>query len=274
MTTASFGRVEDWRASLRVRWLYRRFRSGPQSGSRNRVSSPRSSVGSGTGAPILRVRWLFHCFRSGPQSGSRNHVSSSRLVKRSMRFSRTALSCCLDPGLCGLLTGERFQRQIVDPVLREQSEPLIKPPPTPPLPAKSSTSALLHQVSPYLLLDPILDVTEASTRHSYAKIVHPSTQDRVDQVHDPLDRLRAVAPEDFLESTQEFGACLHCRHIADPHLPRRVFTRRISNPRKLKLSPLARSTRRVLSRLSSTPSLASSSRSLLYAAFSSHRHRR
>ena len=29
-----------------------------------------------------RVRWLFHCFRSGPQSGSRDHVSSSRLVKR------------------------------------------------------------------------------------------------------------------------------------------------------------------------------------------------
>ena len=35
-------RVEDWRASFRVRWLIRRFRSGPQSGSRCRVSSPRS----------------------------------------------------------------------------------------------------------------------------------------------------------------------------------------------------------------------------------------
>ena len=46
-------RVEDWRASLRVRWLFRRFRSGPQSGSHGHVSSPRSSVGSGTGAPIL-----------------------------------------------------------------------------------------------------------------------------------------------------------------------------------------------------------------------------
>ena len=36
-------RVEDWRASLRVRWLFRRFRSGPQSGSHGHVSSPRSS---------------------------------------------------------------------------------------------------------------------------------------------------------------------------------------------------------------------------------------
>ena len=37
------GRVEDWRASVRVRWLFRRFRSRPQSGSLGRVSSPRSS---------------------------------------------------------------------------------------------------------------------------------------------------------------------------------------------------------------------------------------
>ena len=33
-------RVGGWRASVRVRWLFRRFRSGPQSGSRGRVSSP------------------------------------------------------------------------------------------------------------------------------------------------------------------------------------------------------------------------------------------
>ena len=37
------GRVEDWRASFRVRWLFRRFRVGPQSGSHDCVSSPRSS---------------------------------------------------------------------------------------------------------------------------------------------------------------------------------------------------------------------------------------
>ena len=34
------GRVGGWRASFRVRWLFRRFRSGPQSGSLGRVSSP------------------------------------------------------------------------------------------------------------------------------------------------------------------------------------------------------------------------------------------
>ena len=35
-------RVEDWRASVTVRWLVRRFRTGPQSRSHGRVSSPRS----------------------------------------------------------------------------------------------------------------------------------------------------------------------------------------------------------------------------------------
>ena len=33
-------RVGGWRASFRVRWLFRRFRAGPQSGSRGRVSRP------------------------------------------------------------------------------------------------------------------------------------------------------------------------------------------------------------------------------------------
>jgi len=41
----------------------------------------------------FRFRWLIHDFRHGPQSGYHNHVSSSRLVERSMRFSRTTLSC-------------------------------------------------------------------------------------------------------------------------------------------------------------------------------------
>ena len=43
LNTRPAGRVEDRRASFRVRWFVRRFRSGPQSGSHGRVSSPRSS---------------------------------------------------------------------------------------------------------------------------------------------------------------------------------------------------------------------------------------
>ena len=35
------GRVEDWRASIRVRWVTQGFRHGPQSGSHRYVYSPR-----------------------------------------------------------------------------------------------------------------------------------------------------------------------------------------------------------------------------------------
>ena len=44
-------RVEGRRVTGRVRWLIRRFRTGPQSETRRHVSSPRSPVGSRTGAP-------------------------------------------------------------------------------------------------------------------------------------------------------------------------------------------------------------------------------
>jgi hypothetical protein len=40
-----------------------------------------------------RVRWLIQGFRPGPQSGSPGNVSNPRLVKPGVRFSRTGLSC-------------------------------------------------------------------------------------------------------------------------------------------------------------------------------------
>ena len=92
------GRVDDWRGGGRrmgvaVPGGFRRCRClTPRRGS---VSSRRSSVGSRAGAPPVGGRWMLRRFRSGPQSGSRGHVSSSRLVKPSVPFSGTGLSCCL-----------------------------------------------------------------------------------------------------------------------------------------------------------------------------------
>ena len=42
-----------------------------------------------------RLRWVFHRFRSGPQSGCHDHVSSPRHIERSVRISRTTLTCLL-----------------------------------------------------------------------------------------------------------------------------------------------------------------------------------
>ena len=52
-------------------------------------------VGSRTGAPTVGSGGKSNHFRVGPQSGSHDHVSSPRLIKRSMRVSRTTLSCLL-----------------------------------------------------------------------------------------------------------------------------------------------------------------------------------
>ena len=85
------GRVENWRAADRVRWILRRFRSGPQSGSRRHVSSSRLVSRVENWRAAGRVRWMLRRFRSGPQSGSRGHVSSSRLVKPSVPLYGTGL---------------------------------------------------------------------------------------------------------------------------------------------------------------------------------------
>ena len=43
----------------------------------------------------FRLRWVFHRFRGGPQSGCHHHVSSPRRIERSVRFARTTLTCSL-----------------------------------------------------------------------------------------------------------------------------------------------------------------------------------
>ena len=77
--------------------MFRRFRSGPQSGSRRHVSSSRLVSRVENWRAAGRVRWMLRRFRSGPQSGSREHVSSSRLVKPSVPLYGTGLSCWLRP---------------------------------------------------------------------------------------------------------------------------------------------------------------------------------
>jgi hypothetical protein len=42
-----------------------------------------------------RLRWVIHRFRGGPQSGCHGHVSSPRHLERSLRMSRTTLTCLL-----------------------------------------------------------------------------------------------------------------------------------------------------------------------------------
>src|ERR1035441_10327021 len=61
-------------------------RSWPLAAGRGRVEDWRAD---------FRLRWVFHSFRGGPQSGCHHHVSSPRRIERSVRFARTTLTCAL-----------------------------------------------------------------------------------------------------------------------------------------------------------------------------------
>jgi hypothetical protein len=63
-------------------------------------------------------------------------------------------------------------------------------------------------MAPDLLFYPVFDEAEALAGISDRKVFHPSAQDRVDQLHDPIDWLRLVAAEHILEIPQQRRAFL------------------------------------------------------------------
>jgi hypothetical protein len=72
-------------------------------------------------------------------------------------------------------------------------------------------------VSANLLLHPILDITKASAGAADPKIIHPASQDWIDQVYDPIHRLRSVATKNLLEFAEQGRPGFHL--WGDPHSP-------------------------------------------------------
>jgi len=64
-------------------------------------------------------------------------------------------------------------------IIIEQTQRLIKPRPTPPVPAKAMTFSGLHQMPSVFLLHPIFDISKAYTGVADPKIIDPSPEDRV-----------------------------------------------------------------------------------------------
>jgi hypothetical protein len=56
-----------------------------------------------------------------------------------------------------------------------------------------------YQMSPHLLLHPVSDHGEAPARIANPKVVHPTSQDRIDRFDHVSDRLAAIPSEDFPE---------------------------------------------------------------------------
>src|SRR5208337_3339847 len=101
-------------------------------------------------------------------------------VERSVRISsHYALLFASPQGLWDLSCRSDFRHRSPNPVAVEQPQGFIQPPPTPPLPAEALSVPLAGM--------------------SNRKVVHPTAQDRVNQLHDPIHWLRLVAAEHVFE---------------------------------------------------------------------------
>src|SRR5258707_15521959 len=68
-------------------------------------------------------------------------------------------------------------------------------------------------MAPDLLFYPVLDETEALAGMSNREVVHPTEQDRVNQLHDPIHWLRLVSAEHFLELPQQRSSFLELGRV-------------------------------------------------------------
>jgi hypothetical protein len=71
-------------------------------------------------------------------------------------------------------------------------------------------------MTPDFLFHPIFDKTKAPTGITDSKVPHPASQDRVNQRHDPIDRLGLVPPKNFLQLPQKGCPLLEQRWIPRP----------------------------------------------------------
>jgi hypothetical protein len=74
---------------------------------------------------------------------------------------------------------------------------------TPPLPAEALSVPGARHVTPDLLFHPVFDEAEALAGISDRKVGYPTAKHWIDQLNDPIQRLRLVAAEYILELSQQ-----------------------------------------------------------------------
>src|SRR5208337_490167 len=114
-------------------------------------------------------------------------------------FPHCALLFASPQGLWDLSCRSGFRRWSNHSVATEQLQSLVQPSPTLPRPAEALSVPGSQHMAPDLLLHPVFHEAEALAGVSHRKVVHPTAQHRVDQLHDPINRLRWVAAEHILE---------------------------------------------------------------------------
>src|SRR5215831_14409605 len=140
--------------------------------------------------------------RSNGADGSPVRRSPAGFASRVMR-----------PTALGALSG---MDPVLHPVVIEDPEPRINPCRTPPLPAEAPTTPRPHQMTPHLLLDPLLHKPKAPCCVPDSEVVHPAPQDRIDHRDHVRHRLRAPALEHLLELPQQRRPLLDGRRLQHP----------------------------------------------------------
>jgi hypothetical protein len=73
-----------------------------------------------------------------------------------------------------------------------------------------------HHVAPNLLFDPGVNEAEALAGVTHRKVVHPASQDRIDQFDHPTHRLGSEASEDLPQLRQQRRALLELGRVLGP----------------------------------------------------------
>ena len=190
------------------------FARGTARKSRWCVVEHRVIVGSRTGAKLRRLslsvapRFLWECLTSRIVSWFPVPASSNPAGRfPALGFPVCFTSRVMWPMRAGWLSANGSNNSV--PV--EQSESVVKPLRTPPLPAESFAPSGAHQMPPHLLLHPELNVGKAPARVPYRKVVHPTPQNRIDEFDHPPYGLADASSENAFELPQECRPFLQLR---------------------------------------------------------------
>src|ERR1700730_3389523 len=102
-----------------------------------------------------------------------------------------------------------------------QPQRFVQPLRTPPLPAEALAVPGPRHVAPDLLFHPVFNEAEALAGISHREVSHPTAKHWIDQLNDPIQRLRLVAAEYVLEFPQQRRSFLELGCVLrTPHAPK------------------------------------------------------
>src|SRR5271169_6784083 len=133
-------------------------------------------------------------------------------------FPHCALLFASPQGLWDLSCWGDFRHRPPNLVAVVKPQRFVQPLRTPPRPAEALTVPGPLHVAPDLLFHPVSNEAEALAGISYRKVSHPTAKHWIDQLNDPIQRLRLVAAEYILELPQQRRSFLELGWVlSTPH---------------------------------------------------------